>query len=236
MTEFSFASLVKPGEGAMRALRQHLEARQARDVKGKMPHWVYSGPSDLLVKHGTFFTGRELPDQWEHLRGPEQNCHENALAAAEAEPSLRYFTGLYLISGAPNPHSWCVDADGGLLELTIPGADRRGERPMTAKVAGGARSPMLTPPHWVYVGVEYDTAFVRAHADERGLPILDPTWTEGPDGGLELGCYLDSEDLPMLATPYSPSGFTIPPQPDLCDRCAGWGCEDCNGTGIEVAA
>lgn len=232
MSEFSFASLIKPGEGAMRALRQYLKVRQARDAARKPSHWVYGGAADLLLKHGTFFTGLELPDKWEQLRGPMQNCHENSLRAAEADASLRYFTGLYMIAGEPDPHSWCVDGAGKLVELTLPGAGERGTHPMTAKLEGGPEAPMLTPAHWAYVGVEYDAAFVRAHLTERGLPILDPTHTEGPDGGLELGCYLDSEELPMWTTRYDPGGFVIPSAPDLCTECLGWGCDDCNQTGI----
>lgn len=231
MTDFSFASLVKPGEGATRALRNHLQARQARDARMKKPHWVYSGLADLLLQHGTFFTGRELDAKWEHLRGPQKQCHTNALAAAESEATLRYFTGLYIIAGEPCSHSWCVDADGALLELTFPGAEERGTNPMAGTI-GNAR-PALTPPHWAYVGVEYSTEFAVAHRGGRGLPILDPHGDNTKLEPGELGCYLHSEELPMWATPYSRDGFPVPPRPTLCQGCLGWGCEDCNDTGAE---
>ena len=228
--DFSFASLVKPGEGATRALRNWLHARQARDAITKKP-WVYSGMADFLLQHGTFFTGRELPDKWEALRGPLENCHWNGLHAAEADPSLRYFTGLYVISGTPSTHSWCVDQDGGMVDVTVANAAMRGDRPLTTAWHGGPLAPMLFPVNWAYVGVEYRPAFIRAHGDERGLPILDPYWLEGPPGPQELGAYLHSEDPPVWTTPYNIDGFPVPPAPDLCEECEGWGCDDCNGTG-----
>ncbi len=230
MSDFSFASLIKPGEGATMALKRHLHACQARDAARKKPNWIYGGACDLLLQHGTFFTGRELDATWEHLRGPKTRCHDNSLEAAEADRTLRYFTGLYVVAGDPCPHSWCVDADGELVEVTLPNATMRGERPMTARKRGGSQRPMLTPAHWAYVGVEYDVDFIRAHSNERGLPILDPFYDQNPTG--ELGCYLHSEDPPMWSTPYSPSGFTIIPAPDLCHECMGWGCGDCGETGV----
>ncbi len=233
MSDFSFAKLVKPGEGALRALRHHLEARQARDARSKKPHWTYSGMCDLLLQHGTFFTGRELPAKWEPLRGPLEHCHENSLLGAEADSSLRYFTGLYMVSSQPCTHSWCVDADGGLVDLTVANADMRGDRPMSAAWHGGPTSPMLLPGNWAYVGVEYEASFVRAHRDERGLPILDPYNQEGPPGPAQLGAFLQSEDAPVFALAYRPSGFPFPPCPVLCDECDGWGCGTCGNTGIE---
>lgn len=224
---FSFASLVKPGEGSRRALANHLKVCSPRE-KGR-PHWRYSGACAFLLEHGTYFNGRELPAELEHLRGSFRQCHLNALAAAEADTTLRYFTGIYMVSGAACHHSWCVDKLDQLVEVTLPNATMRGENPVTAKTPGGYAAPMLTPAHWAYVGVEYDTAFVRLHQGERGLPILNP-YNQGEDG--ELGCYLRSEDAPMWALPYEKSGFPVPPAPDPCLDCFGWGCGACNDTGI----
>lgn len=237
---FSFASLVKPGEGSTQALKRHLEVARARERRAMRPTWVYGGIADFLSQHGTFFTGRELPDTLEHLRGPMQECHANALEAAEADPSLRYFTGLYMVSGAAADHSWCVDANGGLVEVTLPNAAMRGRTPVTSKTMHGPVAPMLTPPYWAYVGVEFDTAFVRAHKDTRGLPLLDPY--ENSDGPHLHGCYLRSEEAPMWAQPYTKSGFVVPTVPILCEDCEGWGddvsrdddtCQRCGGSGVE---
>ncbi len=237
--DFSFASLMKPGEGSMRSLRMHLQACQAREVRHKKPHWVYSGACDLLLRHGRFFNGRELPGKWEHLRGPQNACHDNALAAAEADPSLRYFTGMYVIGREPCQHSWCVDRDGGLLEVTLPNAAMRGRTPVLGDHTGDPTSlPMLTPPHWSYVGVEYSTAFVREHMDTRGLPLLDPHYRDH-NYSTEFGCYLPREDPPMWCLPYDKAGFAIPPAPtNICVDCIGQGededgddCLPCGGKG-----
>jgi hypothetical protein len=246
---FSFASLVKPGEGAKRALANHLSARAAKERETKPPHWRYGGTADFLQQHGEFFTGRELPEEWERLRGPENQCHDNALAAAVMEPSLRYFTGLYIIGHTPSQHSWCVDANGELLEFTLPNAAERGRAPViaagTRRAMDGTTTPMLTPPHWAYVGVEYTTEFASRHAEERGMPILDPHFLMF-NFDHDHGCYLHSEDPPMWLVPYDKAGFTVPPAPDLCGQCDGWGtafndadndaddkCLNCGGTGAE---
>ncbi len=231
--EFSFASLIKPGEGAMQALRSHLRVTSEREHKNKPADWRYAGVADFLEQHGTFSLGRELPDQWEHLRRPQAQCHDNALAAAEADPTLRYFTGLYVINREPTSHSWCVDANGELLEFTLPNAAARGRTPVVALDRSMAPTsiPMLSPPHWGYVGVEYETAFVREHADTRGMPLLDPYFKDHNFDD-QLGCYLPKETPPMWVLPYHKAGFPVPPAPEVCTDCLGraenpWTGEDC---------
>lgn len=214
--DFSFRSLVPPGVGAERAMGRTLGIWLSREVPLKRPHWVYAGVADLLLQHGTFFGGRDLPERWDHVRGPGGHCHHNSLDAAEAEPELRYYTGLYMVGRMAQPHSWCVDGDGLVCELTFPDqrlidADGGPNGSLVDEFGRQTGIPWLPPSTWSYVGVEYSVAFVREHGDVRGLPLLDPLSERTFPFG--LGCYEPDEDLPMWATPYSIDGWPVPPKP-----------------------
>lgn len=189
----------------------------------------YQGMADLLLAHGTFFTGRELPEQYRHLRGPEQRCHSNSMAAAiGAYPELRFFTGVYMVVGSKYlTHSWCVAPDDGVVELTL--WDRT---EMDAQGADPSRYsfrtdygpvPWVPPAMWAYCGVEYEPEWANKYMDVRGFPLLDP---------IEAECFLPTDELPMFKRQYDPAGFayTEPDDdaledyyhPDMADDRDGW--------------
>ncbi len=213
MTEFSFRSLVPPGAGAKQALAKHIAQLHLNESRRADPAWSYSGVGQLLLEHGTFFSGRELPDRWRHAAGSMGQCHHNSLEAALQEPELRYFTGLYMVGLRAIPHSWCVD-DEGLVELTYPTTVEAGQVACIADEFGRATGvPWLPPNTWAYVGVEYDPAFVKEHADLRGLPIFDPHAELTTPFG--CGSYRHDEPLPMWLRPYHRNGFPVTPAPTL---------------------
>lgn len=162
-----FGDMLKPGDAARIALRKELEVRKAN----WRFHTVYKGQGDLLLRHGTFFGGRELPDYWEHLRGERNKCHMNALAAVQQDSSLRYFTGLYQVGRVATDHSWAVDENGEVVEVTFP--DR--EDPAGTMLLDGHAIPWLPPAHWAYVGVELCREMVEWLVDYQGLPVWEPT-------------------------------------------------------------
>lgn len=224
MSDFSFASLIPAGSGSRSALQRQVELNRDREQARPRKGYRYHGANDLLAAHGTYFNGRELPDKWRDLIGPEQRCHVNASNAALATPELRYFTGFYMCGGTALHHSWCVDEDGGVVELTLRDTKSNEETgtPRNTWVfravdGGMGRIPWVPPVHWAYVGVEYDAAFAVKHGEIRGLPILDPVPM----------LYRASEELPMFKAQYTPLGFEITEPPEILAReHGGWGEDD----------
>lgn len=108
--------LGEPGSASLMAVRSELHARKARWVR--RPGDVYLGTGDILLRHGTFFNGRELPDQYSNLHGPAQECFTNAIEAAKADSSLRLFQGIYSDQDYFTSHAWLVAPDGGVVEVT----------------------------------------------------------------------------------------------------------------------
>lgn len=182
-------------------MRKALEAR--RDAwqhtdKG----YLYRGGGDYLLRHGRFFSGEELGD-YEHLKGPEGNCFENALHACEADPSLHYYEGVYAVGGGHyTPHAWCVTDGDRLLEVTFPtdpevlamGRERL------------SKQKVLPLEHWGYWGVEFDPTFAVAYwtkYQEYGpggvghVGILDRPSQDTDPGSTEW-----REDWPIYSYPY----------------------------------
>lgn len=210
MEGFKFSDLVKPGQGARQALERHLHTNRDREQGSKKRGYRYGGACDLLAAHGTFFTGRELPDKWADDFGPPQHCHVNALTAARKHPELRFFTGLYMTGGNPLHHSWCVDEDDQVVELTLMDTARVREQ-MGRQDTSGAyfrpftgsseRVPWVPPAHWVYVGVEYDTEFAADHFAKRGSGLLEPM--------VPPISYWYGEDTPVFQLQYDPKGWEV---------------------------
>lgn len=184
----NYRDLLKPGAGAQMALEKELEFKAGRPGNGS----VYPNPYALLREHGTFFTGRQLPGEYECLCGEMMQCHWTAVEAAQQAPELRFFTGLYMIQGTATWHSWCADTDTKLIELTYP------TFPQAGMIDFHTRQPWTPPETWRYIGVEYDTAWVDDYFDHHGTAILDPAY--GEDTGLPL---------PSLGHRYSPRGFPL---------------------------
>lgn len=193
---FSFRSIIKPGQGAQQAVQRFIEAKAAKFRFPEGGDW-YSCVEEMILKHGEAFTGAHLPDAYKGDVGPATHCHKNALAAALAHPELRLFTGFYSVSVEVHEHSWCVDPDGKVVELTYPVENAEGK--FMAK-GEHVTMPWQAPEHWAYHGLELDASFVKAFEDRTGcLPALfadDPThkkWVKM-----------------ALASPYKLSGWELP--------------------------
>lgn len=186
-----FGTLGNPAERSKGILRKALEARRDR-----WPHtgYLYRSGADLLLQHGTFFSGRELPDH--SLKGTPNACFQNALERAEADATLRYFEGVYATGyGGFVPHAWCVDPAGNLLEVTMP-TDPATVALGTDIVTGMKLMPVET---WAYWGVEFATAFVPAYWEKHqpgNVGILDrPSHDEVKEW---------REEWPILRMAYDP--------------------------------
>lgn len=188
------------------AARQELILRKALEMRRqRWPHsgFYYRGAGDLLLKHGKFYSGRELPEQYKHLTGPMQGCFMNAMLAAEANPSLRYCEGVYTTGGGHyTSHAWCLDPAGELLELTYPTEPER--------IAHGldfhTKQPVLSPERWGYWGAVFHPEYARAVEDAyEGHAILDrPVHDELFDGGAGLEAHEGRTEWPVFRYPYDP--------------------------------
>lgn len=205
--DFKFSDLVKPGAGSRQVLERELTARREREQQRRKPGYRYGGAADLVLAHGEWFTGRELPDQYRHLIGSMTMCHRNTLNACLSDPALRYFTGFYMAGTEVHEHSWVVAPDGGVLELTLADTKAMQETGLPpsqwtmAARRGASPVPWLPPERRAYVGVEYDPAFIAEFNDKRGLPVLVP------NGYPPI--YYYGEELPMFKLQYDKAGFEV---------------------------
>lgn len=163
--------VLKPGQGAEMAVKREM---QARIKKWTRTGYHYRGVGDFLLQHGVFWTGRELPDKYEALKGVPGTCYETSLAAAIADPSLRYCEGVYSLVGEDfKGHAWCIDQDGEVVELTQP------TDPETVSKAHSRRTrlPFLPVERWGYFGCVFPAEYVTAHReryyDEQGYCLFD---------------------------------------------------------------
>lgn len=197
-----FDTIAAPAERQEAVLRKALEARRdAWQHAGK--GYLYRGGGDYLLRHGKFFSGEQLPAEYEALKGAERNCFENALRACEANPSLRYFEGVYTVgSGHYTPHAWCVTADDHLLEVTFPtdpevlamGRERL------------SRQPMLSLDRWGYWGVEFDATFVLSywttHMEYAPGGVGHVGILDRPAQDTDENCAEWRDDWPIYSYPY----------------------------------
>lgn len=202
-----FDALPKPQERQESVVRKALEAR--RDAwqhtdKG----YLYRGAGDYLLRHGQFFSGAQLPPEYEHLKGSEGNCFENTLLACEADPTLRYFEGVYAVGARHyTPHAFAVTQDGRLLDVTFPTDPKL----LAVGREYHTRLPMLPLDRWGYWGVEFNPAFVRAYwtthqgytggEGEGHVGILDRPTQDALDGE-DMGEWRDH--WPIYTYPYDP--------------------------------
>jgi hypothetical protein len=190
-----FGGLIKRGDGARHAAERELHRRVERWGQSQFP---YRGPADFILRHGRYFAPRELPDRYAHLTGPPQACFVNALHAAQADESLTYVEGVYVVTSNATAHAWCIDPEGKVVELTLPTdtatlsrakfPHRRYDEGMTVGEANGLISAPLAD-QWAYYGVEFPNVdFVAECFDrhqlaslidlpERGYPLLQQPWT-----------------------------------------------------------
>lgn len=175
-----FDAIPTAAERQKAVLQRALQARRsawAHADKG----YLYLGGGDLLLRHGQFFSGEELPSQYAQYYGAEGRCFENTLDACEADPTIRYYEGVYAIgSGHYTPHAWGVTPDGHLLEFTMPTDPEM----IALGLEHRTKLPMLSVESWGYWGVEFNATFVRAYWDshqEGHVGILDRPSQDGAE-------------------------------------------------------
>jgi hypothetical protein len=204
-----FDALPSPTERVNFALRRDLSSRVGRDFEaGRWNGYAYQGGADLLLRHGTFWPGRAVPDDYAHLRGGESQCFGNALDAAKADSRLRYCEGYHTTGqGMPILHAWCVD-DEGVVELTIPTLADEWVRCKDYRT----NLPFLPPERWGYWGVTFTVELAEEHLHTLSLPMLDRSNAEIMDVSDRRPPeeYTNVHDFPILKVPYDPNRRTLP--------------------------
>lgn len=115
--------------------------------------FVYKGPYDLLLKHGTFYDPSViLPDEWSGIIPVvERHCFDNAQRLALRFPEeLRYVEGIAM-NLLPTMHAWCITADGTVVDPTWAELDH---------------------PSAAYFGVPLDLKHVRKARKSRKISVL----------------------------------------------------------------
>lgn len=174
-------------------VRKELETRRKR---WSDPTTLYRGHGDYLLRHGQFYLGCLLPDQYLPLQGEEGSCFWNAIAACEADPTLRYCEGVYSHGqGSFVAHAWCLAPDDTVLEVTFPTHNWEN--------ATNVRTGLdwMSPATWAYWGVVFDRRLAQAHSDAQGMPMLG----RGPNEGMSL-----PERWPLLTVPYDRTRVDLP--------------------------
>lgn len=189
-------------------LRADLELRRKAWLSPG-PGYIYRGAGDYLLQHGKFYAGRQIPDRYAQLVGEESMCFNNALQACKADSSLRYCEGCYQTGhGYAMSHAWCVDPDGGLVEVTLP------TDPASIAImrTHDEKIPFLKPEHWGYWGVIFDWRLIE-HEFERFnafAPLFDRSPGELSRGTLKGIDVTSPHDFPILKTLYDPNRRALP--------------------------
>ena len=196
MDDFLGGVLLSPKQRQPAVIVRALEAR--RDA---WPHtgFYYRGGGDLLLQHGTFFSGRQLPPEYDHFRGSPGFCFNNSFEAAEQDSTLAYWEGVYTIGrGHYTPHAWCCDPNGELVELTLPTTEQEIERGVEEQTG----LPVLGLEHWGYWGCQFDLDYVRAvrESEETYGGLMDRPTQDAAEGQPEW-----RTDWPVLRYPYDPN-------------------------------
>lgn len=198
-----------PAKRVEQALRNDLQARHKAVIEaGRFLGYHYRGSADMLLRHGRFYPGRRLPDQYEHLTGPPSWCFPNAFQAAIAEPTLRYCEGVYTAGwGSPRLHAWCLSPDDQVVEVTMPTHD-------IEQYTSVVNARFLPPERWGYFGIVFDPAVVEAHDSVGGLPMFDRSPGELSEqrsnprlAGLDFS---EPHDFPILKVKYDPNRKVLP--------------------------
>lgn len=199
-----FGGLLKPGEGGELALRRELERRV---TTWSHTGYLYRGGGDYILKHGSFYQGRALPDEYADLQGPMAQCFWNALTAAKSHPDLRYCEGVYSTgSTSPTPHAWCVGPDDRLVEVTFPTRDGQWEDAIDMK-----GMPIMAPEHHAYMGVIFRTELMDWFSDTYGeMCMFDrPTADSLRFSGLTPDEVAQAHDWPILKVAYDPDRVSL---------------------------
>lgn len=204
MSLFGGLDMGTPADRNRHALTRELETRRTRTDR---PGRIYPNGAELLLMHGSFAPGRRIPDHYLPLLGEMSACFWNALAAAKADPSLRYCEGLTGTGNAFIAHAWCLDPTGGVVEVTYPPVMMDGYG-----IAHDTRLPILPVEHWAYWGVTFTTDLVEHHreiADDEFPMLGRDNAVEGmvSTGGLGLQ---PPKATPALDVRYYPDRTRFP--------------------------
>lgn len=196
-----FKAITNP---SMLALRRDLEQRAANWTR---PGYQYAGGGDFLLKHGTFYPGRQLPDQYAHLFGAPNACFANALLVAKENPDLRYCEGVYAAHGGFVPHAWLVDPDGELVEVTWPTRPDQGTEKFHDSLM---KMSLVAPERMAYCGAFFRWELVEWFVENYGefclldRPSHDVSY--GTSRGMDMS---QCHDNPILKVPYDPDRVTL---------------------------
>lgn len=96
---------------------------QLRKLGTDIPReYRYRSYEEFFLKHGRLYRPQPFPPKYRKWRGKPQACLYNALELALSCPELEYVEGyaLHMDASIPVPmdHSWCVDADGNVVDPT----------------------------------------------------------------------------------------------------------------------
>lgn len=130
----------------------------------------YRNPADFLLEHGEFFTPRKTPEKYPLLAA--KACFSNSLVLASYFPELTYVEGIIWSAPAINAltgqpvglhrpvhHAWCVEPDGGVVEVTY----------VSTKLA-----ILAVRENHAYLGVRFeDGRRVKRAVWENGHTLLD---------------------------------------------------------------
>lgn len=204
-----------PAERNRRIFTAELELRSKQNRSAvRFPasegYLYQGGGAEFLLKHGTFYPGRQLPEHYEHLMGQVSLCFFNSLEAAEAMPELQYCEG-YVYTGHSYAfnHAWCIAPDGGVVEVTTP------TDPESIKRYCNEEHLPFMPPHtWAYYGVIVAAPFMRAVVDwpdeTWDVPLFERHSQERMRTSLtpyEMGV---PTHYPFLKIPYDPKRSQLP--------------------------
>lgn len=138
--------------------------------RGRVSQMHYFGPQDLILREGTEYTKVEPYDFAEfNFVGEVQQCYQNALELALANPEeLTYVEG-YGLRMIPCPHAWVIRLDGTVLDPTWQAlSDLHGP-----DVFGGEE---IVPQ---YIGIPFAAEFVDEYTERRGVYGVTQDWQQG---------------------------------------------------------
>lgn len=193
-----------PAEANILAMKRELAQRRENWTRSG---YLYHGGGDFLLRHGAFYSGRQLPDRYAHLFGEPNACFWNALEVAKAHPELRYCEGVYAAHGAFTPHAWCVAPDGGVVEVTWPTRPEHGSeygRDVTMKM------PLVAAERMAYCGVFFRWELIEWFSETYGeLCLLDRAGYDAQEM-VERGFdATQTHDNPILKVPFDPDRVTL---------------------------
>jgi hypothetical protein len=171
----------RPEADKSRALNRVLHARRRAWAR---EGFFYRGGADLLLSHGSYYSGRRRPSEYNDLVGMHYCCFRNSADAASADTALRYCEGLLAVGGRIGAHAWCLDPDDLVVDVT------------EAPEQWGA------PERWGYHGAVFSAQLALRYMASIGA------YTAALLDGLDEGD--PREDWPILRVPYDAGRTELP--------------------------